>query len=818
MVVWLLLIRIRGLCLTRRQENTEFLQLSQTQLHQSSVNIGFSNIVYNSANSEPLNSSRSGSTSLAVIDKSTTPKAESSDQRSGHKYNDLNKTSLSVEESNLNFDFVKSNGKSVSANSCSGSYKGLASGGTGNGAGPSSQQSHQHQQHQAQCPSGSRDGTGGTFPTCKKCAISNNLSSPPTLHLGVAAGGADGPQHYHHACHDPSHDNSNQSLKSSPAHGGSGSSGSRAANIVASSAPAKSSTGGSGKGSALLSSCQGSFHSLQGGGGGSSSVDGGNGSVLPPYGHHSVSSSGAQTASGGSMQHACSNLLSHHAVQPRLSYSTSHTDSPNGSGTVLYNRSRINSNSATPGELERAGSSSANGGAKHHQQQQQQQQHATNYNVFSVNYERKSASIGGVASGSGGGASGSSNGNGSKTINNSSNKSNNSNGAINASNSGNSYSYHASDISQLRNIIELNKQVNDLNSKNVEYNRQLSAPAENNINKSSSNCYSNSVYNLFSNHILPQYHSNSPNTNSLNRAKKKRSYKLNGRLFSAASSDSIRFHSNLSNQHDTDLRVSIDNTCTDSLVTALDDEALLITDYMNDMAKSKVHFDDVSLYGTPKEEPLPNIPPSLEKPSSNFLKNQLQAWFQPTDNRLAMKLFGSKKALVKERIRQKTAGHWVIHPCSSFRFYWDLCMLLLLVANLIILPVAISFFNDDLSTRWIAFNCLSDTIFLVDIVVNFRTGIMQQDNAEQVILDPKLIAKHYLKTWFFLDLISSIPLDYIFLIFNQMQKYSQDFTDFQLLHAGRALRILRLAKLLSLVRLLRLSRLVRYVSQWEEVY
>nr|CAD7586325.1 unnamed protein product [Timema genevievae] len=58
--------------------------------------------------------------------------------------------------------------------------------------------------------------------------------------------------------------------------------------------------------------------------------------------------------------------------------------------------------------------------------------------------------------------------------------------------------------------------------------------------------------------------------------------------------------------------------------------------------------------------------------------------------------------------------------CS--RFYWDLCMLLLLVANLIILPVAISFFNDDLSTRWIAFNCLSDTIFLIDIVVNFRTG------------------------------------------------------------------------------------------------
>lgn len=50
----------------------------------------------------------------------------------------------------------------------------------------------------------------------------------------------------------------------------------------------------------------------------------------------------------------------------------------------------------------------------------------------------------------------------------------------------------------------------------------------------------------------------------------------------------------------------------------------------------------------------------------------------------------------------------------------------------------------------------------------FFSGIMQQDNAEQVILDPKIIAKNYLKTWFFLDLISSIPLDYIFLIFNQV--------------------------------------------------
>lgn len=56
-------------------------------------------------------------------------------------------------------------------------------------------------------------------------------------------------------------------------------------------------------------------------------------------------------------------------------------------------------------------------------------------------------------------------------------------------------------------------------------------------------------------------------------------------------------------------------------------------------------------------------------------------------------------------------------------------MLVMLIANLIILPVAISFFNDDLSTHWIMFNCVSDTVFLVDIAVNFRTGKQWQRGA-----------------------------------------------------------------------------------------
>ncbi len=49
----------------------------------------------------------------------------------------------------------------------------------------------------------------------------------------------------------------------------------------------------------------------------------------------------------------------------------------------------------------------------------------------------------------------------------------------------------------------------------------------------------------------------------------------------------------------------------------------------------------------------------------NF-QNCFSNMLEPSDNKLAMKLFGSKKGVLKEKLRQKNAGHWVIHPCSNF--------------------------------------------------------------------------------------------------------------------------------------------------------
>ncbi|XP_029110834.1 potassium/sodium hyperpolarization-activated cyclic nucleotide-gated channel 2 [Scleropages formosus] len=199
-----------------------------------------------------------------------------------------------------------------------------------------------------------------------------------------------------------------------------------------------------------------------------------------------------------------------------------------------------------------------------------------------------------------------------------------------------------------------------------------------------------------------------------------------------------------------------------------------------------------------------------QRDNQTFMQRQFSSMLQPGVNKFSLRMFGSQKAVEREQERVKSAGNWIIHPYSDFRFYWDFTMLMFMVGNLIIIPVGITFFKDETTTPWIIFNVVSDTFFLMDLVLNFRTGIVIEDNTE-IILDPEKIKKKYLKTWFVVDFVSSIPVDYIFLIVEKG-------IDSEVYKTARALRIVRFTKILSLLRLLRLSRLIRYIHQWEEIF
>uniref|UniRef100_A0AAV2JT49 Cyclic nucleotide-binding domain-containing protein n=1 Tax=Knipowitschia caucasica TaxID=637954 RepID=A0AAV2JT49_KNICA len=120
---------------------------------------------------------------------------------------------------------------------------------------------------------------------------------------------------------------------------------------------------------------------------------------------------------------------------------------------------------------------------------------------------------------------------------------------------------------------------------------------------------------------------------------------------------------------------------------------------------------------------------------ASFMQRQFSSMLQPGVNKFSLRMYGSQKAVEREQERVKSAGNWIIHPYSDFRFYWDFTMLLFMVGNLIVIPVGITFFKEETTTPWIIFNVVSDTFFLMDLIFH-----MTYDLASAVMRICNLIA------------------------------------------------------------------------------
>lgn len=69
-------------------------------------------------------------------------------------------------------------------------------------------------------------------------------------------------------------------------------------------------------------------------------------------------------------------------------------------------------------------------------------------------------------------------------------------------------------------------------------------------------------------------------------------------------------------------------------------------------------------------------------------------------------------------------------------------------------------FAFDITTNSLSYRILElliDSWFLFEIFVNFFTGYYEKG---YLVMLKKKIALNYLKTWFFIDLLSSIPFSY----------------------------------------------------------
>ena len=96
-----------------------------------------------------------------------------------------------------------------------------------------------------------------------------------------------------------------------------------------------------------------------------------------------------------------------------------------------------------------------------------------------------------------------------------------------------------------------------------------------------------------------------------------------------------------------------------------------------------------------------------------------------------------------------------------------------------------------------------------DILLNFNTGFRNHTTMAWVI-ERQLIAHKYLRSWFTVDLLSSVPWD----IFADPAAYFQPNSKTENEDGLQGLQLLRLMKLLRCLKLLRVLRASQVITRW----
>ena len=146
----------------------------------------------------------------------------------------------------------------------------------------------------------------------------------------------------------------------------------------------------------------------------------------------------------------------------------------------------------------------------------------------------------------------------------------------------------------------------------------------------------------------------------------------------------------------------------------------------------------------------------------------------------------------------------------SLQTTWNVVLALLICYCCVVVPLEIAFerslvagIGDDGWEAWEAFNLGIDCFFLFDICLSFRTGYLVEG---QLVRDGWMIASHYLRSGFVIDLIGSFPLNLVLTFINDDSGSTNNNNAARL---NRQLRLLRIAKMNRLLRLSKLSKTLK---------
>ena len=148
-------------------------------------------------------------------------------------------------------------------------------------------------------------------------------------------------------------------------------------------------------------------------------------------------------------------------------------------------------------------------------------------------------------------------------------------------------------------------------------------------------------------------------------------------------------------------------------------------------------------------------------------------------------------------------NRFLIKPDGNFMQALDVSTMLALLFTAVVSPYEIAFLSDSNSISLMVANYMVMIVFAIGLVCSFFVPYREPLwKGGALVRDRKKIAIRYIQTWFFFDLISTLPFDEI------LSQQVDDVSDSQAASL-RALRGARLVRLIRLFRLVKLGRLLR---------
>lgn len=144
---------------------------------------------------------------------------------------------------------------------------------------------------------------------------------------------------------------------------------------------------------------------------------------------------------------------------------------------------------------------------------------------------------------------------------------------------------------------------------------------------------------------------------------------------------------------------------------------------------------------------------------------------------------------------------YIFRPDGNRKIAWDIWTAALILYSIVSIPLKIGFqINSDVNDN--IFDYIIDCFFFIDIIATFNTAVVG-DN-DKFISNRTAIALRYLSFWFWIDLVSTIPIDTIVeLAFAE--------------NNGNALTAIRLIRIIRLIRLIKLARIFRLRNMTEHL-